>query len=133
MKKTIIRESVRRSLELYQKHENEYRGSTYRHFSFIVVRNKIVEYGINRHRNLGEMQHLGYRDFSNEHSEFAAWRKAKGLVKDQEFEIINTRVNRDMQIMHSKPCQCCYNFLSNLNCVGIYYSNEIGGFSKIML
>lgn len=133
MKKTIIRECLRRSFELYQKCTDEYRGSSCRHFSFIIVRNKIVEYGVNRHRNLGEMKSLGYKDFSNEHSEFAAWRKAKGLVMDNDFEIVNTRINRDLQLMHSKPCPCCQNFLSNLNCKGIYYSNEVGGFSKIVI
>ena len=133
MKKTIIRECVRRSFELYLKCGDEYWGSSFRHFSFIVVRNKIIEYGINRHRNIGEMQKLGYRNFSNEHSEFAAWRKARGLVQDSSFEIVNTRINRELGLLNSHPCHCCVNFLKDLNCKSVYYSNEIGGFSKIVL
>ena len=133
MKKTIIRECVRLSVELYQKNYEEYWGSNFRHFSFIISKNKIIEYGANRHRNLGEMQRLGYHGFSNEHSEFSAWRKAKGLIKDSSFEILNTRLNRDLQLMNSHPCNCCLNFLKDLNCTGIFYSNELGGFSKIIL
>lgn len=133
MKKTIIRECVRLSIELYKKNYEEYWGSKFRHFSFIVVSNKIIEYGMNRHRNLGDMQMAGYRGYSNEHSEFAAWRKAKGLVKDNSFEIVNTRLNKELEIMNSHPCQCCMNFLKDLNCSGIFYSNEVGGFSKIVL
>ena len=88
---------------------------------------------MNRHRNLGDMQVSGYRGFSNEHSEYSAWRKAKGLVKNDSFEILNTRLNKELQLMNSHPCPCCSNFLKDLNCSGIFYSNELGGFSKIVL
>lgn len=133
MKKTIIRECVRVSKNLYVKTMEEYWGSKFRHFSFIVVNNKIIEYGINRHRNMGEMIQVGYHRYSNEHSEFAVWRKAKGLVRDSEFEIVNIRVNRNLELMQSHPCPCCLNFLRNLNCIGIYYSDDFGGFSKIII
>lgn len=99
------------------------------HYSFIVQNNKIIEMGMNRSIHKGGVRHLGYSDESKLHSEVDAYFKAKGhpsFSKDESFEIINIRLNRQNEMRTSKPCSCCYNFLSGLGAKNCYFTTDVG-------
>lgn len=97
------------------------------HYSFIVVRNQIIEYSPNT--NLVLPKHFGYAARINDgeaftHSEIAAYKKAKGLLLGRKFEIVNIRLNKSGQIRLSKPCIVCYSLLQILGCYRFYYSTK---------
>ena len=99
-------------------------SENYKHFSFIVQKNKVVDWGIN---NCKEMPaHFGYRKSSKTHAEVAAYFKAKGIMQDGDFEIVNIRLNNDGWLRNSKPCDCCYRLLKALGCKRFYYSTNLG-------
>ena len=104
----------------------------FHHFSFIIQNNKIVEYGFNR--SGPPLDGFGYnKKFGKIHSENDAYRKAKGLLDPQRpFDIVNIRLNKQGEMRLSKPCNCCHNFLSVVNCHSVYFSTKIG-FAKINL
>lgn len=102
----------------------------YHHISFIVQGNKILEYGFNRS---GEpIPGFGYnKDFGKIHSETDAYRKAKGLLDtSKHFDVVNIRLNKASFFKLSKPCRCCYHFLSAVGCRNVYFSTE-KGFKKM--
>lgn len=128
MKKSILDESLNIAMSKTKTHPEYY---CYLHFSFVVQNNKIVEWGRN---NKGVPAiHYGYHDRINDknfrpktHSEIDAYKKAKGLLDGDGFEMVNIRLTRLKQIRLSKPCNCCYRLLKALGCKVFYYSSEIG-------
>src|SRR5690348_8110623 len=102
------------------------------HFTFIIQRNRIVEWGRN-HTGI-PAKHMGYqhrikdKNFKPKiHSEWDAYKKARGLlVKNTPFEIVNVRLNRKGQIRLSKPCECCYYLMKEMGCRAFHYSSEVG-------
>jgi len=66
------------------------------------------------------------------HSEIAAYRKAKGiLTKNEPFEIVNIRLNKNKELRLSKPCICCFEIMKELGCSKFYFSSN-AGFLKII-
>lgn len=126
MKQTILKECIRISRE-----KNHQRDSDFRHFSFIIQKNKLVEWGMNVAK-VPPMIHFGYSKTSGWHSEVNAYRKAKGILEDGSFEIINIRLNKQGILRLSKPCKCCYNFLQELGCSVVWFSTDVG-FAKLRL
>lgn len=104
------------------------------HFSFVVQRRQILEWGCNM---LHEPPiHMGYIQRINGaepklHSELVAYRRAKGIMKNRTFRLINIRLNRQGEIRLSKPCVCCYEILKTLGCSEFCYSTE-NGFDKVV-
>ena len=95
------------------------------HFAFIIQDNKIIEWATNKKAEPLILK--GYTEAMKRHAEPEAYRKAKGILdKDRHFECLNIRLNKQSQLKLSKPCQCCYRFLSALNCSKVYFSTEVG-------
>jgi len=126
MKQTILKECVRIARE-----KNQQRDSDFRHFSFIIQRNKLVDWGTNVSR-VPPMIHFGYPKTSGWHSEVNAYRKAKGILEDGSFEVINIRLNKLGELRLSKPCKCCHAFLKELGCSYVYFSTDVG-FARLRL
>jgi tRNA(Arg) A34 adenosine deaminase TadA len=127
MKKQLLRDCLQRARIKNEKHP---RWGHMHHFTFVIQRAKILEYGVNR---VGPAPvGRGYpREFSNIHSEVSAWRKASGLINPSyPIDIVNIRLNKQHVIRMSKPCDCCFGFLQALNCRAVYYTTD-NGFSKI--
>lgn len=105
----------------------------YKHFSFIIQNNKLVEWGTNR--SGPPLKMFGYAEHQMIHSENLAYRRAKGLLdKTKKFQVINIRLNGSGELKISKPCQCCTNFLRNLGCSSIWFSQSNSEeFQKIIL
>ena len=130
--KKLLLVSQRIALQNLHKHPLYLEGKKL-HFSFIVQRRQIVEWGCNMlHEppiHMGYVQRINGAD-PKLHSELVAYKKAKGLLKDKKFVLINIRLNKKGEIRLSKPCVCCHEILSSLGCVLFYYSTE-EGYQKI--
>jgi len=104
----------------------------YLHWSFVVKRNQIVEWATN---TSGEPpKQFGYNARINEapaktHSEFNAYRRAKGIIKGN-FELINVRLNRQGDLRNSAPCICCQSFLEVTGCTQVWHSTNEGSWSR---
>lgn len=125
MKTTILRECVRLSKE-----KNAKRVAQFRHYAFIIQKNKIVDWGVNVSK-AEPLTQFGYPQRSGIHAETNAYRKAKGILdQDAPFEVVNIRLNRRGDLKLSKPCSCCYNFLKELGCSFVWFSTDVG-FAKL--
>jgi len=103
----------------------------YKHYSFIIQNNEIIDWGTNRKGSAITI--LGYPNYSKIHSEFDAFRKAKGLLKkNKKFEIINIRLSKTSTLKNSRPCKCCSSYLHNMGCHEVWYTT-INGFCKLKL
>lgn len=104
------------------------------HYSFVVQNNQIVEWALNT--TLEPPRHYGYHRSDDEsfrpkyHSETLAYRRARGLIGDKDFEIINIRLNKAGAVRLSRPCKPCYELMSVLGCRCFYYSSEVGFLKK---
>lgn len=126
MKKSLLDECARLSLVHMPKHPQH---NCYRHYSFIIQRNQIVEWGVNR----SSEPLIGYPKYGKLHSECSAYFKARGIMEqNKEFEVVNIRLSANGGLKISKPCPCCQNFLSKFGCRGVWFSTE-AGFAKIIL
>lgn len=129
MKKAILREAVRIAKSKLHLH-NELHN--YPHYSFIIQNNKIIEWATNAHHE--PPRHYGYHNRCKHdigyvpkfHAEVFAYKRAKALLTDNTFTIVNMRFNKAGQLKLSKPCTPCYELMSALGCSCFYYSSDIG-------
>lgn len=103
-----------------------------RHFSFLVIRNKILSVGW----SLSDTTHplakrYNYR-FSSIHSEL------KAIVNLQytpdiisKCSLINIRILADGSLSMAKPCRRCKKLLQDFGITNIYYTNWEGDFEKL--
>ncbi len=130
MKLSLLRECVRISVEK-TKPDLHPQFNYYPHYSFIIQRNQLVEWGENV--SAPAMIKFGYPTWSKQHSETIAFRRAKGIMDlGRPFEVINIRLNRLHESRNSCPCIPCQNFLAILGCSAVYYSTNIG-FDRLQL
>ena len=127
MKKSILKECLRISNAKLPHHPEL---GKYLHYSFIIQSCKIIEWATNATHE--PPIYLGYHRYDDStykpkyHSECFAYKKAKGLIGDDPFDIINIRLGMDGQVKLSKPCKACYRLMKILGCEKFYYSCEIG-------
>jgi hypothetical protein len=109
------------------------RRDGYKHFSFIIQDNQIVEWGTNK--SGPPLKIFGYSPHQMIHSENLAYKRAKGILdKSKNFSVVNIRLNTKGTLKISKPCPCCTAFLRGLGCNVIWFSTTGSEtFSKIIL
>lgn len=111
---------------------NHPRKDGYKHFSFVIQDNRIIEWGTNMSGL--PLYIFGYQSHQMIHSENLAYKRARGLLdKNKLFDIINVRLNNNSEIKISKPCNCCLNYLKDFGCGNIWFSKSNGDFEKIKL
>lgn len=127
MKKSILQSIVRIAREKLSDHpELEH----FPHYSFVIQNNRVVEWATNV--NHIPPVHYGYKKIGDDsfkskfHAEIFAWKKARGLLNGESFEIINLRLNKKGSLRLSKPCEACYSLMCELGCKKFYYSADIG-------
>lgn len=127
MKQKIITQCIRiakRSLASHPELNN------FPHLSFIVQDKKLIEWATNSCHE--PPIHFGYSreeepDFRPKlHSELWAFKRARGLLNNGPFEILNIRLNRLGKIKLSRPCKKCFKLLASLGCKTFYYSSDCG-------
>jgi len=124
MNKRILRKCLHISKDYLHKHEE-----TYKHFSFIVYNDSIIEWGTNRCRDA--LKFLGYESHTKMHSEVDAYFKARGLIGRNQFEVVNIRLTKTGIIRNSRPCSCCFEFLRGLNCKKIWFTTDLENFARM--
>jgi len=128
MKKTILRECIRCACARNERIQH----LDFRHFSFVVVGNKIISCGNNvtfltPKTGMLYPKYRGYTEVGTGiHSEVFAYKKARGLLNGADFEIVNVRVTNRGDVKLSKPCPCCVQFLKQLGCTRVWFSTEAG-------
>ena len=112
----VIEEAFRIASQYNPKH-SQIKG--YRHFSFIVQDDKILDWDTNSDGPaLG-----GYKQYQKLHSENAAYFKAKHILnKKRPFDLINIRLSRIGIPRMSCPCDCCSAWLTKMGCRSVYFS-----------
>jgi len=131
MKKSILRECFRKATKKNPHHEEGVFGC-FRHYSFFIQRNKILEMGINRANYVFEdcyLISLGYSPLSKIHSELDAYHKTKGhpdFDMNLPWECINIRLLKDGTPRLSAPCRVCAKNLLRWGCNTVYYSTNEG-------
>jgi len=127
MKKRLLSLSLKLAKDKLVNHPER---SHYAHYSFIVQNNKIVEWATNV--NFEPPIHYGYHTNSDPsfcpkfHAEIFAYKRARGILDDESFEVINIRLNKTGSVRLSKPCKHCFRFMKAMNCRKFYYSSEAG-------
>lgn len=120
MKRKLLLECLAEAIKLNPKH-----NQPYRHFSFIIVENKIVSCGMNR--SGPPIARLGYPDYAKQHSEFVAFQKAYSVGET----LVNIRLTKRNRLRNSMPCQCCLNFLKSLGVREVWFSTDLETFAKM--
>ena len=129
MKRKITDECLRIALKFNTRDLHPQWGN-YHHFSFVIQDNKIIDWSTNRDGT--PIIAIGYSHWQKIHSEFDAWRKAKGILnKRKPFEVVNIRLTKTNRVAPSYPCNCCYQFLKNVGCKGFMFSTNLGNFAYI--
>lgn len=136
MNKKILRECLRIAKEKNHRHPEKENGKFF-HTSFVIHDGTIICSGYNRSHT--PVIHMGYaarmRDDSaspKTHSEITAWKRGREIIGDQSFQMVNIRLNNHGECKISEPCQVCAYLLPILGCTGVYYTNTIGGWSKLV-
>jgi hypothetical protein len=107
----------------------EFTEESQEHFSFLVIRNKIVCYGKNKKYRTDPMSHKMNCRFSAIHSEWAAIKAFPYPLKElKKFDLLNVRLNRNRNIMLAKPCKNCQEMLSIFEPASIWFTNRQGEF-----
>ena len=104
------------------------------HYSFIVQSNKILEMGVNRPETSPPV-HYGYPSHSDLHSEIDAWKKARGILKSEKWEIVNVKLSKEAPLYptaDAAPCGPCMIFLLEQGCKRFYFSTSGGWMAKII-
>lgn len=113
----------------YKNLDNHPEYKHYAHFTFVVQNNQIVEWATNNAHT--PPKHFGYGARikgakPKTHSEIMAYKRARRIIGNQSFQIINVRLNRSYEMRLSKPCVCCHNIMKAMGCTKFYYSSEVG-------
>lgn len=104
----------------------------FKHFTFILERNKILSVG----KNNPEKTHplalkFGHR-FNCIHSELAAIVNfPRPNIYLRACTLVNVRVGVNGDIRISKPCHVCQYMLAAFNITDIYYTNRNGNFERM--
>jgi hypothetical protein len=134
--KKLLSEAYRIAVEKVDRHPMK--GISFLHYSFIVADNQIIEWGTNSHHE--PEKHWGY-DARNKawdksfqgttHSELAAFKSARGLLKGNPFSMINIRLGARNNLKISAPCDVCMGWLPVVGCQKIWFSVN-GGWAKLV-
>lgn len=124
MKNTILRETMRLTIDKMAK-LNRSGMPKNTHFTYIIIDNQIVEYGVNRYQDIPK--HWGYDiTFQGLHSEMCAYIRGCGLLKGKQFSIVNIRLDNQLHMKIAKPCEHCERMMVSLGCRECVYTTLDG-------
>jgi len=105
-----------------------------KHFSFIIIRNKIVGFGYNRGFKTHPLAAKFGHKFNGIHSELSAITNC--TIPPTFFPyctFLNIRIMKNRLIGLSRPCKNCEQMLTKFGFRDIIYSIDEGGFSYLSL
>lgn len=120
MKTTILKECLR-----IARRKNKLHAMQFKHYAFIVQNNKLIEWARNRKGSIPKT--LGYPKYANVHAECSCYYKAKGILDRQDqFELVSIRLNKQGLLRSGKPCKSCMTFLELVGCAAVYFTTDFG-------
>lgn len=96
----------------------------YKHFSFLIRRNKIISVGYNLSFHTDPLAHRYNYRFSNIHSELSCIKNfpySPSILN--RFTLVNIRIMGNGEIGLSKPCKKCQRLLKDFNVNTVWYSD----------
>lgn len=121
----VLNECIRLARSHYRKHPQ---WGGFLHYSFVISGREIVETGINLSGS--PPAQFGYHDRAKLHSEFVAYRKAKGLLKGAPFDLVNVRFNRSGNFKMCAPCETCRGWLGAVGCQRVWFTLDGGEWAR---
>jgi len=101
--------------------------STKRHFSFLVIRNKVISTGWNKSFKTHPLAKKYNHRYSCTHSELDCILNAEVPVSALgDYTMINVRLDSNKNLVMSKPCKCCQAMLADFGINNIIYSTTDG-------
>lgn len=101
--------------------------NNYKHFSFILKRNKIVSFGWNLQHKTDAFAHRFKYKHPYIHSELMSIKIFPfSPIELRNCKIVNIRLNNNKQLRLSKPCNDCLRLLSFFDLREIWYSSDSG-------
>ena len=104
----------------------------HKHFSFILMRNKILAVGYNLSRKTNPLaKHYGHR-FNNIHSELSAIKNfpyPPSLLN--KCKMVNIRIMANGNLGMACPCKYCAKLLNDFSLTNIWYTNKQGELEKV--
>lgn len=102
-----------------------------KHFSFILMRNKILSVGYNLcFKSHPLAQRYGHR-FNSTHAELAVIKNfpySPSLLS--KCKLVNIRIKANGQLSMAKPCKNCAKLLKDFDLTDIWYTNWQGEFER---
>ena len=108
--------------------------SRFKHFTYIVRRNKIIVFGVNHDKKTNPInQKYGYRypQIHSEGSAIIAFPYSR--IELAEYDFYNVRINNLGQISMSAPCPHCQTLLRSHGIHSIFQTTEQGRFERFYL
>jgi len=123
------KECLRIALRELPKH-----SESMKHWSFIIQRGQIVEWGTNRLGEPSGFYQMGYAPGRHSlHSEVVAYSKARGRMDQRKpWQLINIRLTCSKMLVISAPCPICWSFMRACGCSQFIYTDKHGRFVKIL-
>lgn len=101
--------------------------NNYKHFSFIIKRNRIISLGWNLQKKTDTFAHKFKYKHPFIHSELMAIKNFPYPPTElYKCKMINIRLNNNKQLRLSKPCKNCQNLLNFFELKEIWYSHNNG-------
>lgn len=102
--------------------------SKFRHFTFIMKRNRVISYGFNLNWKTHPLAQNRYRSL---HSEIMALTQFPHRNEDYfKCQLVNVRLNSNLELRLSKPCGYCQSLLAAYGFRDIWYTTN-SGFNKL--
>lgn len=107
--------------------------SRFKHFTFIVERNKIISYGWNQSFKTHPLAAKYKARFYSIHSELDAIKNFPYPVNQLKlYDLINVRILKDGTLGPAKPCVSCHQLLLYFGVRQVYYSTS-GEFGSLII
>jgi hypothetical protein len=103
------------------------------HLSYLCLRNKIVTYGRNSKYCTEPLAHKYKHRFAARHSELAVIKQFDYPYRTlPRFVMVNVRLNRDLEVLMSKPCTFCGRMLREFEVGSVFYSIDEHTFEQFL-
>jgi len=122
-----------RCLDIAVREFDRHRADTFKHWSFIFQKGKLLEWGQNRLGDPTGLNKFGYRNERHSiHAEAMAYRKARGLLdRRREWVCVNVRLGSKKEPRESCPCSLCQHYFYSLGGHDFWYTTDSGWFKRL--
>lgn len=101
------------------------------HFSFIIRKNRVRAIGWNNSVKTHSLAYEHDYQYPMQHAELSAITRFDGKIEElRKCTLINVRINKEGQVLYSRPCKNCTRLLKAFSLNDVYFSDKRGIFIK---